>query len=393
MALFNAPSGIATDTIGNVFVTDSYNNVIRRISTSGTVTTYGGNDTAGYRNGADSVAEFRTPLGVCTDKAGNVYVADTYNNVIRKISTSGKVTTYAGNDTLGYRDGADSIAEFSYPVGLVADSAGNIYVTDNGNNVVRKISNTGMVTTVAGSGQPGYKNGATDTCEFLGLYGIVLDDSNNIYVTEYLNNDVRKISKGMVTTYAGYDSVITPLGLRNGKSDSAFFNNPTGLAIDSAGSIYVADEFNNVIRKIHNDSVTTFAGTSAPGLVNGIDTIAEFNQPLGLALDKKGNFYVADNQNYVVRKIALPAPLGIASLQNKTSELIVYPNPCNDKLVVASSIAGKAELYDMMGKQIWSNEHFKAPYTLSTTDLVPGIYFLRVSNSSVSATKKIVIER
>ncbi len=149
VALFNSPSGIAIDNSGDIYVVDTYNNVIRKILPFGLVMTLAGNDTAGYRDGASNVAEFNNPLGICTDKAGNVYVADTYNNVIRKISPSGYVTTLAGNDTIGYRDGINSSAEFYLPVDVAADTAGNIYVTDNGNQVIREISaSSGMVSTL-----------------------------------------------------------------------------------------------------------------------------------------------------------------------------------------------------------------------------------------------------
>ena len=394
VALFNSPSGIATDAAGNVYVADTYNNVIRKISFSGTVTTFAGNDTAGYRDGADSVAEFNMPLGICTDKAGNVYVADTYNNVIRKISPTGNVTTLAGNDTGGYRDGINSMAEFRLPVGVAADTSGNIYVTDNGNEAVREISaSSGMVSTFAGNTFTGYKNGAADTAEFRGLFGIAVDDSANVYVTEYLNNDVRKIRKGMVSTLAGNDTLATSYGYLNGKNDTALFNNPTGIAVDSVGTIYLCDEFNNVIRRIRNDSVTTFAGNTIAGNKNGVADTAEFYDPIGLAMDRKGNFYVADNANNSIREISPPPPLGIAPISSKKPEMQVYPNPCNDKLIIASSLQGNAAMFDVMGRQVWANDNFKAPYILSTQNMSPGVYFLKVQNNSGEVTKKIVIER
>jgi hypothetical protein len=392
-ALFNAPTGLAVDTMGNVYVADTYNNVIRKVSTTGAVTTYGGNDTVGYRNGTASTAEFNTPFGVCTDKAGNVYVADTYNNVIRKISTGGQVTTYAGTGAAGYVNGADSIAQFWYPVGVAADTSGNIYVTDNGNQVVREILTSGSVITFAGNDTIGYRNGNADTAEFGGLYGIAVDDSGTVYVTEYVVNDIRKIRKGVVTEVAGVDTLYGAYGYENGKVPHALFNNPAGIVVDDSGAIYVADEYNNAIRKIKDSVVTTIAGNTTLGYVDGIDSLAEFNSVIGLGMDKKGNFYVADDGNNLIREVSPVAPLGLTPVVAKNGTMLAYPNPCSDKLIIAAAPAGKAEMFDVMGREVWSNTLFKAPYILSTADLSPGVYFLRVSDAKQSAVKKIVIER
>lgn len=209
ITLFNGPGGIAADTMGNIYVADTRNNVIRKIAKD-SVTTFAGSDTAGYKDGIGTAAKFRMPLGICTDRAGNVYIADTYNNVIREISPLGNVITFAGNDTAGYRDGAASKAEFHLPVGVAADKFGNIYVADNGNQVIRKISND-TVTTLAGNTTPGCVNGTANASQFYGLYGIAVDTLGNVFVTEYMNNDVREVSGGMVSTLAaGYDSLHQP---------------------------------------------------------------------------------------------------------------------------------------------------------------------------------------
>ncbi|HTA26239.1 MAG TPA: hypothetical protein VK809_00505, partial [Bacteroidia bacterium] len=215
-ALFNGPTGIAVDTIGNVYVADTYNNVIRKISASGTVTTIAG-DTADIKKGLDSNlgyidgsafnAKFSNPLGICVDKVGNVYVADTYNNVIRKISTTGTVSTYAGTNSFGYVNGADSVAEFFAPTSLSIDAAGNIFVADEGNNAIRKIWAIGdSVTTLAGKGSDtaGYINGTLDTALFITLFGVTTDKNGAIYASQFGNgsNAIRRIYNGTVTTYA-----------------------------------------------------------------------------------------------------------------------------------------------------------------------------------------------
>jgi DNA-binding beta-propeller fold protein YncE len=403
-ALFNAPAGIAVDTAGNnVYVADYNNNLIRKIIAGNGVTTTFAGDTLGFRDGTGTVALFNRPIGICTDDSGNVYVADTYNNAIRKITTAGMVTTISGkgSDSIGYRDGAAANALFYDPVGVAVDKSGNIYVTDNGNDVVRKISTLGIVSTFAGNDTIGYVNGNADSiAEFASLAGIAVDDSGNVYVSEIHNNAIREISKGVVFNIGGTDTIgmdttiytVSP-GYRNGAADTSLFDNPTGLVVDKSGNVYVCDEYNNVIREISKGVVTTFAGNSQIGLVNGPDSSAEFFQPLGIALDNHGNFYVADNGNNVVRVIYPPGVTGIRSVINQETRLLAYPNPSSSVMTIVSSANGIAELLDLTGRTVWTNDEFRSPYTFSTTDISPGVYFLRITNGSQSAVCKVVIAR
>ena len=428
-ALFNGPTGIAVDTSGNVYVADTYNNLIRKINAlTGMVTTLAG-DTADIKKGLDSnigylnsvnafTAKFSNPLGVCVDKYGNVYVADTYNNVIRKISSSGTVTTYAGKDSAGmtfggYVNGPDSIAEFFFPTSLAIDTAGNIYVADNGNNAIREIwASTGLVTTLAGSpNYADYINGPIDTAKFYSLYGIALENSGAVLATQFATgyNAVRRLYHDTVTTYAGWDtgafgSIMgtVPVGYRNGKdtlgndTGIVLFNGPTGITFDTAGNLLIADEFNNVIRLFNaKDSiVTTSAGNYANDSIpfhDGWDTLALFYNPMGVAADKAGNVYVADLGNNLIRKISLQPPLGISQIKKPAYTLTVYPNPCTDRLNIVSSFTGKADLLDVTGRVIWTDNNFKSPYSLSTSVIFPGIYFLRVTSASATEIRKIEI--
>lgn len=411
-ALFNAPAGIAIDTNLNVYVADSYNNRIRMIK-GGTTSTLAG-DTVGFRDGLGTVALFNQPLGVCTDRAGNIYVADTYNNAIRKITPGGLVTTIGGKgiDSAGFRNGADSVALFNLPIGVAVDTNENIYVTDYGNNLVRKISSAGIVSTFAGNDTASYRNGADTSAEFYGLAGIAVDDSGTVYVTEFDNNDIRKIRNGYVTTFAGGGYLSTTTDTVNStvvtvdtiiqttnpgyndtivSADTAYFDSPTSLVVDKSGNVFVCDEYNNVIREISHGKVYTFAGNTMPGLVNGSPDSAEFYQPLGIALDRTGNFYVTDNGNNVVRSIMLPV-LGIPNIIAQKGYMHVYPVPCNQQTLIASAPTGNAELTDMTGRVIWSDDHFKAPYMLNTSDIPSGVYFIRVSNTSNSEVSKLVIQ-
>jgi sugar lactone lactonase YvrE len=356
-ARFHTPSGVAVDSAGNVFVADTDNHTIRKISSEGVVTTVAG--LPGFTASADgsgSEARFNRPGGVAVDTAGNLYVADTYNQTIRKITNAGLVTTIAGQPYLiGATDGVGSEARFNYPTGVAVDSAGNVYVADWQNSRIRKISSGGVVTTVAGpgpqagqlgifqpvgvavdstgniyvgqrdqtirkirssdgfittvaglSGSSGSADGTGSAARFYQPDSTAVDGAGNVYVTDTLNDTVRKISSnGVVTTVAGEAGSI---GSTDGSGNAARFNTPGSVAVDEAGNLYVADTRNNTIRKITSGgAVTTLAGTTGyPGLgsTDGTGSEARFFSPSGLTLDSAANVFVADTYNSTIRKIS-----------------------------------------------------------------------------------------
>jgi sugar lactone lactonase YvrE len=245
---FNEPSGVAVDNSGDVFVADRGNSAIRLITTTGTVVTFAGNGAAGFANGTGTSAMFSNPAGVAVDGAGNVYVADVGNNAIRKIvAKSALVSTFAGTGVRGSADGAATAATFNQPAALAVDAVGNVYVADTYNNKIRKITPQGLVSTFAGSGSPGSANGAGAAASFNQPTGIAIDASGNIYVADTNNNLIREITAtGTVTTLAGTGSA----GGANGTLTASTFNAPSGLAVDSYGRIFVADTGNSLIRLI-----------------------------------------------------------------------------------------------------------------------------------------------
>jgi len=193
-ASFNAPTGVAVDSSGNVYVADSENHTIRKITAAGVVSTFTGTGSVGRLDGTGSAASFRYPFGVAVDSIGNVYVADYYNSTIRKITAAGVVSTFAGTGSVGRLDGTGSAASFYYPYGVAVDSSGNVYVADTFNNTIRKITSAGVVSTLAGTaGSTGSTDDTGAAASFRYPSGVAVDSSGNVYVADQLNHTIRKI--------------------------------------------------------------------------------------------------------------------------------------------------------------------------------------------------------
>jgi sugar lactone lactonase YvrE len=310
-AAFDSPAATAVDSSGNVYVADSHNNTIRKITPTGVVTTLAGKaGSSGSADGTGSAARFFQPAGIAVDAGGNVYVADNAST-IRKITPARVVTTLAGSAGLtGSTDDTGANARFAYPRGLAVDGGGTVYVADDGNNTIRKISPGGVVTTLAGvAGSAGSLDGTGSAARFNAPVGVAVDSGGTVYVSDYSNRTIRKITPGgTVSTLAG---TAGSSGSADGSGAAAQFGGPYGLAL-SSGSLYVADAGNNTLRKITATGVvTTLAGTAgSSGSADGSGAAAQFNVPLGLAAGAGGSLYVADSGNNTIRKIT---PTGLAS--------------------------------------------------------------------------------
>jgi sugar lactone lactonase YvrE len=304
-ARFDTPGGTAADGAGNIYVADSYNQTIRKITAAGAVTTLAG--TAGMQGSTDATgasARFFQPGDVVADASGTLYVADTGNHTIRRITAAGVVTTFAGlAGSSGSANGSGSSARFNTPGGIAIDSMGNLYVADTLNDTIRKITSAGVVTTLAGvAGTNGSADGPAATATFFQPAAVAVDASGNVFVADTFNSTVRMIAGGTVTTLAG---TAGSSGSADGTGANARFSEPRGIATDAVGNIFVSDSNNNILRKVTPQGVvTTLAGTAgASGAMDGTGAAAQFRYPTGLRVDANGNLFVADTVNDQVRRV------------------------------------------------------------------------------------------
>lgn len=300
LAHFDHPSAMAVDHEGNIYVADQNNHSIRKITPSGSVSTYAGTGAPGFTNGFRLDATFNQPYGIALDDEGNLYVGDVANHSIRKISADGQVTTLAGSRK-GYADREGDLAMFNHPHGVAVDSENNVYVADAHNNVIRMVTPDGIASTVAGNGNDGFVDGPATDAEFYVPIGITIDKEGNILVGDEGNSSIRKISRDkIVSTLAGSGK----FSFADGTGKNAAFNAPGAIALDSAGNLYVADYLNNCIRRVSpSGEVVKIAGNMTKGFADGEPEEARFYYPFGIAVSATGSVYVGDHYNHRIRII------------------------------------------------------------------------------------------
>jgi len=308
-ARFGGVCGMALNSTGNLFVAE-LNGTIRRVTPAGVVTTLAGS--AGQPGSVDAVgsaARFYWPWDVAADSAGDLIVADTSNNTIRKVTPAGVVTTLAGSARVsGGVDGPGSEARFNSPRGVAVDSAGNVFVAERGSSTIRKATPAGVVTTLAGSaGATGTNDGPGSAARFNHPCGVAVDRAGSVFVADTDNCTIRKVTPdGVVTTLAGKAGPY--YGPADGTGSAACFNHPQGLAVDSAGNVFVADTGHYTVRRVTPAGVVTTIGGVA-GVMDGRDGVgssAKFAAPSGIAVDKAGRLYVADTAN---NRITIGSPV------------------------------------------------------------------------------------
>ncbi|MBP6126718.1 NHL repeat-containing protein [Flavobacterium sp.] len=387
-AQFNAPDAACFDTDGNMYVADRFNHKIRKISTIGIVTTIAGS-TEGFANGLGTAAQFNQPAGICIDALGNLYVADSNNNCIRKITPAGLVTTFAGS-TAGFVDGFVTAAKFYYPHDICIDTLGNLYIADTFNNKIRKIATGSLiVTTLAGSTE-GYLDGPSATAQFYWPWGVCVDSNFNVYVAS--NYRIRKITPdGMVTTYAG-----SSFGSADGPANIAQFRNPQSLCIDSLNIVFVVDSVSNNIRKIDADgNVTTYAGpagmssSGSGGDIDGYSTDARFSSPTGICIAADNSLYVLQQNYGKIRKITNVLP---AESFNNTVNFTIFPNPSYNQFTITSTFPfNKVEILDLLGKPVFHQNNLLNTHTIINHNLSKGCYMVLVHFDNKTSCHKLLI--
>jgi hypothetical protein len=306
-AQFSCPSGIAIAPDQAIYVADTQNSTIRKITSDGNVTTFAGlAGSIGSTDGVGTNAQFNLPQGIAVDSSGFIYVADTGNSTIRKITPAGEVTTVAG--IAGYPnpfDGIGTTAQFNHPQALAVDSTGQLYIADTWNNTIRKIASDGTVTTLAGlAGYSGSVDGPTNRARFNYPAGITVDATGTIYVTEFLSHTIRQITPaGIVTTIAGNAG---SWGDTDNTNTAARFFQPTGIVAAGLGNLFIVDSGNQLIRQLTfvgtNWTAATIAGSSGlAGNIDGTGSSARTYFPAAIAIDTTGLLYIADSGNNTIR--------------------------------------------------------------------------------------------
>jgi len=326
-AQLSGPIGLVVDSSGNLYIADENNQRIRKVS-GGTINTIVGNGTKGYSGdgAAATSAELSLPNAVALDKSGNLYILDSGNWVVRKVTTGGTISTVAGNQfnssqqSGGFAgdNGPATSAQFALATGVAVDSAGNMYISDTGNNRIRKVDTNGNMSTVVNGGISGGTVGSGGDggpgiqARINNPGGLAVDTAGNLYIADTNNNKIRKLAtNGIITTVAGNQFAEAGFSGDGGPATSAMLNHPQGVAVDAAGNLYIADRTNSRIRMVSpNGTITTIAGNGKFGYTGdgGPATAAALNFPDDIAVDSNGNVYVADYQNQVIRLLTPVGP-------------------------------------------------------------------------------------
>jgi sugar lactone lactonase YvrE len=408
IAEVNTPSGIAADRTGNVYFTDQNGNCVRKVDTAGIITTIAGSGASGYSgdSGPATSARLYWPQGLAIGDTGDIFIADQFNNVIRKVNAvTHIITTIAGNNSLiGYTGdgGPATAASLWHPADVATDHAGNVYFVDQDNSVARKVNAvTGIITTIAGTNVAGYSGdgGAATAAKLNFPQGIVADSAGNVYIADFYNSRIRRVdaTTGVITTVAGNGTA--GYSGDGGPATGAELFDASALAIDSSGNIYISDYYNSMIRKVTAATgiITTVAGNGTASYCCDchMATAAEIYYPQGVAADRKGNVYIADFGNARVRKITsvFDCPtLGIA--KQPTEPVRIFPNPSDGQFSV---YPGNTEwpqqlvIYNTLGKMVYQTMVTSAQTTINAVFLPAGIYTVYLTSQNDCHVQKIGI--
>jgi len=409
-AVTNFPSGIAIDNTGNIYFSEITNSVVRKIATDGTISTIAGivgNFGFSGDGGQATAAELDFPQGVAVDASGNIYIADRDNHRIRKVDVAtGIITTVAGNGTVG--DGGDGSlainAELDSAQDMVVDNAGNVYISDWLNNKIRKVdANTGIITTIAGTGDSGFSGDGADAtlARLKSPSGIALDATGNIFFCDRGNDRVRKIATdGTITTVVGKGGFNAFSG-DGGQATDAELNNPSGLTIDNDGNLYVVDRDNHRIRKITTDGIiNTIVGTGSTGFsgggFNGDDQLGPntlLDKPTDLVIDAAGNVIFNDNDNHRVRKLTNNGTLRVDNFAKIGADM--FPNPTSlsaEVTITSQEIINQVTIYNSIGQKLHLANPNKTDFNIPLRNVTSGLYYVKlITENNNSAVQKLIV--
>jgi hypothetical protein len=401
LAKLNDPTCLAFDRYGNLYITEPLNNDIRKIDTNGIITTVAGNGSAGFSgDGGPAVsARLREPVGITCDDSGNVYFVDEANHRIRKISVNtGIITTVVGNGTagglgaFGGDGGRADTAKLNFPNQVCFDKLGNLYISDNVNNRIRKVNKAGTITTVVGTGVHGHSGdgGPASSAEIINPGGIIFDHYGNMFLTD--SSLIRKVdTNGLITTFAG--SVSSGIFNGDGILASSARLIPCCFAIAKNGDLLVSDSYNHRIRSIDSSGiVNTVAGNGGSGYSGdgGPADSAQIDYNNGIALDRCGNLYIAHVNTPRIRLVKFYPQCdstqhhdttGVVNTTALTREITIYPNPVQNQLTIASTNKIQTiTITNTMGQTVYTNTVNTNKAVINIQSLEPGLYFTRVNN-------------
>jgi len=404
----SAPQNLALDASGNLYIADIGNQRIREINAStGLINTAAGSGIGGGPDGFSgdggpaTAAHMYFPSSVAFDAAGNIYITDQDNQRVRKVTTSGIISTIAGNGTFGYSgDGGSALgAELKFPTGVVVDRAGNVYICDNNNHCIRKVNTSGIISTIAGNGGAGYAGDGGPASSALLSYpsDVAMDGMGNLYISDGGNDCIRKIdTSGNINTVVGTGHF--GFSGDGGPANLAQLGAPYGMKSDSAGNLYIADHGNNRVRMVTAAGIIyTIAGNGTAGFGgDGNPAIsAMLNGPTGIAVDKLGDVYISDGNNSRVRKITHTEIVN--QIKNQTKDISVYPNPAKDNLTIITNInnvaGSKITLCDLLGNEVYSGTMTSSTQMIDLHEVACGMYILQVTfNNGNKRNVKVVKE-
>jgi len=392
LCMLYQPTSICIDNAGNIFIADVGNNVVRKVASSGIITTFAGTGSEGYSGdgGQATNAQLRNPTGVTTDDNSNIFIADYINNVVRKVSPSGIITTIAGTGVSGYSGdgGPATMAKLSLPYAIIVDNSGNIIFSDVGNYVVRKIDTSGIISTIAGNGTFGDSGeGGPATAAQLKYPGFMAihPKTGELYIPVHSNKKIMKVSHdGIITTVAG--NGINAYSGDGGPATAASMKAPNAVFFDTSGNLFIGDNYAYTIRKVNTSGIiSTIAGTGAIGY-NGDGhpaTATQLNRPNSGFFDKWGNLYFADGGNNCIRRINYN-PSAVGSMDKLHAAIKLYPNPAKETITITTDAkAGHLTILNMLGEEVYRAPVTGKETTVNISHLPVGLYMIKTDQGYV----------